>query len=137
MGRTISRSARVGEVWTHSDGSHDVEIVGEHEFAGLVLLRRGDLETEWVPRREFEDEYEQSRCGECGVPLTAMRKLLVEEAKRNNPHGGGGVVDGQRTTMSASEGPSGFESRAAPPKATPGTYCTESCCWPPRAPATC
>jgi hypothetical protein len=111
MSRTISWSSRVGEAWTHRDGTHTVEIVGDHAIARLVMLKRAGLDTEWVPYAEFDAEYVQARCGECGQPLSPTRKLLVEEAERNAP--------------------------APYVKATPGEYCDKPCCSTRRAPATC
>jgi len=64
-----------------------------------------------VPADDLEANYVQACCSECGAPLTGLRKLLIEEARRNAPK--------------------------PYVKAKPGTYCTKPCCWPPRAPATC
>jgi hypothetical protein len=107
--RTIAWSPRVGEVWTRS-GYPDVEVVAEHTTARLVKLKVSGGESHWIPVAELEGDYSQACCGECGVPLTAMRKLLVEEAGRNAPK---------------------------PAKSTRGTYCDKPCCWPPHSPRSC
>jgi hypothetical protein len=111
--RTVAWSPRVGEVWTR-DG-RDVEVVAEHTHARLVKLVDRAGETEWLPTAELEQDYAQACCGECGVPLTMMRKLLVEEAKRNSPP----------------------PSRPRIGKTVRGTYCQQPCCWPPHAPPGC
>ena len=111
MSRTIAWSPRVGEVWTR-DGCPDVEVVAEHTQARLVKIQIAGGESEWLPAAELEADYTQACCDGCGVPLTAMRKLLVEEAKRNSPP-------------------------PKPAKSEPGAYCTGPCCWPPHAPPTC
>ena len=49
MSRTIAWSPRVGEVWLAGDVQ--VEIVGDHPQARMVLLRGHD-DDEWVPYSE-------------------------------------------------------------------------------------
>jgi hypothetical protein len=113
--RTIAWSPRVGEVWTRS-GYPDVEVVAEHTTARLVKLKVSGGESHWIPATELEGDYSQACCGECGVPLTAMRKLLVEEAERNSP--------------APSPAPK-------PARSSKGSYCQQPCCWPPHAPRSC
>jgi len=104
----IAWSQRVGEVWTGGVGT--VEIVGDNTNARLVKLRYPAGDTDWVPYADLEGHFVQELCETCAVPLTAMRKLLVEEAKRNSPR---------------------------PSKARPGKFCTKPCCATRHAPKTC
>ncbi len=82
----------------------------------------------WVAYAVLEEDYEQACCGECGMPLTGMRKLLVEEARRNSP-----MKAGRRVVA---DGP-GWRADGSYVKAEPGRYCTERCCATRHAPKTC
>lgn len=118
MTPTTSWSQRVGEIWTNTTNGTTVEIIGDHTHARLVRLR-GNNHEEWVPYATLEANYQQACCPTCAMPLTGMRKLLIEEAERNRP------VDPPTPKTSTYV------------KATPGTYCTKPCCNPRHAPRTC
>lgn len=75
--KTLAWSPRVGEVW--SRGNTIVEVVAEHTDARLIKLSNCD---EWLSTSFFEANFEQECCMECGVPLTMMRRMLIEARKK-------------------------------------------------------
>lgn len=81
--RTLPWSKSVQQVWTLKDGTGYVEIVGDHTFAELALVRSPDGGEEWIPYAVLHEKFEQACCESCGKPLEVMSWLLLQESKRN------------------------------------------------------
>ena len=133
--RTIAWSPRVGEVWTHPDRP-DVEIIAEHTQARLVKILAEGRESEWISTANLEGAYTQACCNECGMPLTVMRKMLIDARTVESVPSGKSVDQADAPDVPQGR-PLPVSEPSRPPKAKPGSYCTKACCWPPHAPAGC